>query len=254
MARTQPPGRPGRGGKGNQPKAGIRVPDKTRRASKRTASKPRSSESRKRAAGLVPSPNHALIASDPLKAQIVAVALQRPYSPSEFAKDAGVGLNVASYAFKVLKEKGILELVEEVRVRGTIKHMYRATEAALVSTEDWADLAEALRPAFTGTILRDFSVRVTQAIETGHLYSRDDFCLYWAPQDLDEQAWNEQVEIYKWCIEESKRLEQETVERRCNGEGGEGFHATFAIAAFPSPTNSEIKKHQAKAGRRAGKD
>jgi DNA-binding transcriptional ArsR family regulator len=207
-------------------------------------------EARKRAASLIPSRNFAIIASDPLKAQIVAVALQRPYSPSEYARESGVSLQVASYAFKVLREKGILELVEEPRVRGTIKHMYRATEAAIVSNADWGDLGEALRPVFTGTILQDFSARVTQAIETGHLFSRDDFCLYWVPRDLDEIAWREQVEIYSWCIEESERLEADTVNRRANGEGdGGSFHTTFAIAAFPSPTHSEFKKHKTKKGR-----
>jgi len=213
---------------------------------KRRSNRSTTQKARERAAGLIPNPNFKIIASDPLKAQIVAVALQRLYSPSEYAREADVDLRIASYAFKVLREKGVLELVEAVPVRGsTIKHMYRATEAALVSNADWGDLSEALRPVFTGTILQDFSARVTQAIDTGDLFSRDDFCLYWAPRDLDEVAWKEQVEIYNWCIEESERLEEDTVNRRANGEDdGKSFHTTFAIAAFPSPTHEEFKKHQ----------
>ncbi len=215
---------------------------------KRRSNRDATQKARERAAGLVPNPNFKIIASDPLKAQIVAVALQRLYSPSEYAREAGVDLRIASYAFKVLREKGVLELVEAVPVRGsTIKHMYRATEAALVSNADWGNLSEALRPVFTGTILQDFSARVTQAIDTGDLFSRDDFCLYWAPRDYDEIAWKEQVEIYNWCIEESKRLECDTVSRRADGESDGSFHTTFAIAAFPSPTHDEFKKHQARA-------
>jgi hypothetical protein len=228
---------------------------KPRAKSKRRSNRDATQKARERAAGLVPNPNFKTIASDPLKAQIVAVALQRPYSPSEYAREADVDLKIASYAFKVLRDKGVLELVKREEVRGaTFKHLYRATEAALVSNADWGDLSEALRPVFTGTILQDFSARVTQAIETGHLFSRDSFCLYWAPRDLDEIAWKEQIEIYDWCIEESERLEQDTVNRRANGEeDGESFHATFAIAAFPSPTHDEFKKHQAKAKRKAPK-
>jgi DNA-binding transcriptional ArsR family regulator len=218
---------------------------------KRRSNRDATQKARERAAGLVPNPNFKVIASDPLKAQIVAVALQRPYSPSEYAREAGVDLRIASYAFKVLREKGVLELVKEEKVRGaTLKHMYRATEAALVSNTDWGDLSEALRPVFTGTILQDFSARVTHAIETGHLFSRDDFCLYWAPADLDEIAWKEQVEIYNWCIEASKQLVVETTNRRADGESEGSFHATFAIAAFPSPTHDEIKKHAAKGKRK----
>jgi hypothetical protein len=204
-------------------------------------------KARERAAGYVASPNFAFIAGDALRAQIVAVALHRPYSPSEFAREAGVKLNVASYAFKTLRDKGIIELVKKFTVRGsTVKHMYRATEAALVSDADWGQLAKALRPLFTGTILQDFSARATRAIETGHLFSRDDFCLYWAPRDLDEIAWREQAEINRWYIEASENLEVETVERRAKGESEGSIHATVAVATFPSPTHSEFKKHEAK--------
>lgn len=235
-------------GRSSKAASGRKPKPKGKSKRKRPSNRGTTKKAREGAAGFIPSPNFAIIASDPLKAQIVAVALQRLYSPSEFARDVGVALNVASYAFQVLKGHGILELVEEVKVRGSVKHMYRATEAALVSNADWGSLAEAMRRAFTGTILQDFSARVTQAIETGDLYSRDDFCLYWAPRDLDEIAWKEMVEIYKWCIEASEQLEADTVNRRAEGEGGDdhSFHATFAIAAFPSPTHSELKKHQKK--------
>jgi DNA-binding transcriptional ArsR family regulator len=224
--------------------------DKPKAKGKPTAEDPSrrgtAKRARQRAAGIVPSPNFVLIASDPLKAQIVAVALHRLYSPSEYARESGVSIGVASYAFKVLRERGILELVEEVKVRGsTIRHMYRATEAAIVGDADWGQLAEALRPLFTGTILQDFSTQTTRAIETGHLFSRDDFCLYWAPRDYDEIAWKEQVEIDAWMIEESERLEADTVNRRANGESEGSIHTTFAIAVFPTPTHTEYKQYEA---------
>jgi DNA-binding transcriptional ArsR family regulator len=185
------------GGKDKSEGSASKGTQKAEPKGKRRSNRDATQKARERAAGLIPAPNFKLIASDPLKAQIVAVALQRLYSPSEYARDAGVDLRIASYAFKVLREKGVLELVESIPVRGsTIKHMYRATEAALVSHADWGELSEALRPVFTGTILQDFSARVTQAIDTTDLFSRDDFCLYWVPRDYDEIAWKEQVEIY----------------------------------------------------------
>lgn len=203
---------------------------------------------RKRAAGFVPSPNFAFIAEDPLRAKVVAVALQRLYSPSEFARDEEIGISSAAYVFKKLREKAIIELVEEVPVRGTVKHMHRANEAAFVSDADWGELAEALRPLFTGTILEDFSRRTTKSIETGHMFSRNDFALYWAPQDLDEIAYQEQVEMVNWIIEESKRVVCDTVQRRANGESpaGGSFPATFAVALFTSPTHAEYEAHREK--------
>lgn len=198
-------------------------------------------------------PKVAIIAKDPLRAEIIAVAIQRLYSPSEFARDAGVSLGVASYAFKVLRENDILELVKKVRVRGCLKHMHRANEAAFFGDNDWGALAQVLRPGVIGATIGNFNGRLAQAEKTGKLFSREDVCIYWAPRDFDEVAWDEHVKVVKWCIEESERLEAETVERRANGENEGCFKATFGVFAFPSPTHSEVKALEGRSPRRRGR-
>jgi ribosomal protein S25 len=115
---------------------------------KRPSTRGRTKAARERAARFTPNPIVALIAGDPLKAQIVAVARRRLYSPSEFARDADVKLNVASYAFKVLREKGVLELVKKEPIQGsTVKRLYRATQDAIINDEDWGDLARIVHQA-----------------------------------------------------------------------------------------------------------
>jgi hypothetical protein len=233
-----------RGGQTGEPGAKPKAKGQKRKG---PAKRSTTQEARERAAGLIPSPNVQIVAADPLRAQIVAVAIQRPYSPSEYAREAGVKLNVASYAFKVLKDNHIIELVEAVKVRGaTIKHMYRATEAAFISDADWGQLADALQPGMAGVTLQDLNGRLTRAMMTGHFFTREDACLYWAPRDLDEIAWREQAEINRWSIEASEQLEVDTVNRRANGESEGSFHVTFAIAAFPTPTHQEFKEYKAK--------
>jgi hypothetical protein len=152
-----------------------------------------------------------------------------------------VAIGVAAYAFKVLKEHDILELVKEEKVRGTVKHLYRANEAALFGDKDWGALAPVLRPGVMGATIGNFNDRLSQADLTGKLYEREDVAVYWAPRDLDEIAWAEHDKVVRWAIEESERLEQETVERRANGEAAPCFKATFGIFAFPSPTHSEVE-------------
>lgn len=201
---------------------------------------------RERAEGII-DPGLSVITRDPLRVQIVAIATQRPISPSEFAREAGIALNVASYHFKVLREHEFLEIVELVQVRGATKRMHVATKKGFISDSDWGEVKQALRPGVAGAILQDFNGRVSQAMVTGTLYERDDACLYWVPRCLDEIAWAEQVEIIAWCIEESERLEQDTVKRRADGESEGGFPATFAIAGFTSPTPSQIKRAKGKA-------
>jgi len=191
-------------------------------------------------------PKLGILANDPLRADIVTTALQRLYSPSEYARDANIKLGTASYHFKVLKEKGLLELVELVQVRGATKHMYRANEAAFIDDRQWGDLAQVLRPGVIGATLDNFSARFAQAGETGTLFEREDVCAYWAPRSFDETAWEEHVKVTRWWIEESERLEQETVQRQADCKRSRSFKATVAIFAFPSPTDSEVKSHQRK--------
>lgn len=108
-----------------------------------------------------------IVAKDPLRSHILAVAIQRLYAPSEFARDLDIPTTTASYHFKVLKDHRIIELVKEVKVGGVVKHMYRATESAFISNADWGQLDKAMQPGFTGAILQDFNARVMLAVETG---------------------------------------------------------------------------------------
>jgi ribosomal protein S25 len=201
-------------------------------------------------------PKVAIIAKDPLRAEILAIGIQRPISPSEFSREKGISLGVASYAFRVLEEHRIIELVDLVQVRGATKHVYRANEAAFIGDKDWGALAPVLRPGVIGATFGNFNGRVAEAEETGKLYEREDVRIYWAPRDYDETAWKDHAEILAWCIEESERLEADTVARRASGESDGAFKATVGLFLFPSPTHSEVKAHERemrKKEREAGK-
>jgi hypothetical protein len=196
---------------------------------------------RKSAAGLI-DPDLAVVIKDPLRVQILAIAIQRPLSPSEFAREAGCSVSASAYHFKSLREHGFIELVDSVPVRGAVKHVYRATKSGFISNNDWGQVAQAFRPGVAGAILQDFNSRVTQAMETETLYARDDACLYWAPLQLDETGWRRLTEMIAWAIEEAKEYEVETVARRERGEGEGCFPVTFAIAGFESPKERALKR------------
>jgi hypothetical protein len=199
-------------------------------------------EARKRASGVI-DPNLAVVVKDPLRVHILAIAIQRPISPSEFSREFDCPRWAAAYNFKVLAKHGFLELVEKIPVRGSTKHMYRATKNGYISTQDWGLVAPALQPGIAGAALQDFNGRVTQALELGTFCARDDSYLLWAPITLDEISWPKFVEMMAWAYHEAKELEVETVERRAKGEADGYVPATFAIAGFESPTTKELKAH-----------
>jgi DNA-binding transcriptional ArsR family regulator len=239
-----------KGSKGTKRGSAGKAKPKAKPKRKRPSHRGTTRKARERATGLI-DPSLHVVVKDELRIQILSIAIQRPISPREFADEANIALNVASYHFRVLREHGFLEIVEEVKVRGAVRHMHIATKSGFISDADWGEVAQTLRPGVAGAILQDFNNRVTQAIESGHMFTRDDACLYWAPRDLDEIAYLEQVKMIAWCIEESERLEVETVSRRANGDGdGISFHVTFAIAGFPSPTHAEVKAKEREKKRR----
>ncbi len=195
-------------------------------------------------------PKVAIIAKDPLRAEILAIAIQRPISPSEFAREKRISIGVSSYAFKVLKDHLIIELVDQVNVRGAVKHMYRANEAAFIGDKDWGALAPVLRPGIIGATIGNFNGRVAESEKTGKLYERDDVRIYWAPREFDEIAWKEHAEILAWVIDESEQLAVDTVNRRASGESDGSFRATVGLFLFPSPTHADLMKMERQARRK----
>ena len=229
----------------NPPPSGIASAKEEKSRRKGSSRRGDTDKARQRAQGLI-DPNVGVVAKDPLRVQILSIAITRPIAPSEFAREANIALNVASYQFKVLRKHGFLEIVDRVQVRGATKHMHKATKSGFISDADWGQVKAALRPGVAGAILQDFNGRVSQAIETRTMFEREDACLFWAPRCLDETAYQEQVKMIAWCIEESERLEVDSVRRRANGESTESLHVTFAVAGFLSPTSKQVKDAEGK--------
>jgi hypothetical protein len=239
--------RKGKRGRGGKMKSAKDKKGKRARASSVDRARERAKE--------VIDPDVAVVVKDPLRVHILAIAIQRLISPSEFAREFDCPTWAAAYNFKVLERHGFLELVETIPVRGSTKHMYRATKSGYISSQDWRLVAPALQPGIAGAALRDLNNRVTDALELGTFGARGDAYLLWAPLTLDETAWEEFVGMMAWAYDEAKRLEIETVERRASEEAKDSFPATFIIAGFESPTAKALEAHgvrKEKEGRKRG--
>ncbi len=196
-------------------------------------------------------PDLAVVIKHPLRVRIVAISHQRLTSPSEFAEESGCTLKQASDHYQALIKADFLELVETIEVRGTIRHMYRATRRAYVSTADWSQLGKPVLEAMGAEILRDFNTRVTAAMDAETFYFRPDTVLAWLALVLDEISWPEFIDVLVWTFKEVKRFEVETTERHARGEGQGCISVTFGIAGFESPTESERKEgEKRKVGRK----
>jgi DNA-binding transcriptional ArsR family regulator len=207
------------------------------------------------AQGLI-QPNIHIVTRDPLRVQILSSAMVRAISAIEFSIEVDIPYSTASYHFRVLREAGFLELVEEVSVKGAAKRkLYRATRNGLISDAEWGNVEDVLKPGVAGAILQDFNVRTSEAIETGKMFSRDDATLYWIPRSYDGVAYEELMRAVQWIIDFQNQLQEETIQRRASGESADEdcINGTFAVAAYPSPTPDEVSAGQRRGKRDGGK-
>lgn len=186
-------------------------------------------------------PDLAVVIKRPVRVQIVALGHQRLISPTEFAEENGYPLDYISTHFRVLDRANFLELVEEVKVRGTVKHMYRSVKRAFLSDIDWSHLEKRVQDGVSGAFVQDLNGRLADAADSGTLNSRDDRCLFWIALTLDEISWPEFTKMMEWAVKEGRELGVDTVERHARGEGSGCVPVTFAVLGFESPKESGRK-------------
>lgn len=179
--------------------------------------------------------------SKPLRARIVAVANLRVISPSEFAREFHEKIDEVAYDFRVLRDKGWLELVTEAPgLRGSSRHMYRATKRALIRGAEWRLFSTAIKAGFRQVTLQDFAARAAQAIDAGTFDAQDDSNFAWKAIVLDDEGWRALAEAMKRTFDEVMQIEADSAERLGSGKAKhQAIPATFAIAGFESPEEEQ---------------
>ena len=71
-------------------------------------------------------PRYVKAMSHPLRVRILAILMERKASPVELAQVLEGTLGTVSYHVRTLHQLGLIELVDETRVRGAVEHHYKA--------------------------------------------------------------------------------------------------------------------------------
>lgn len=69
----------------------------------------------------------------PVRAAVLTVLADGPASPDDIARVTGHRLGSVAYHVRVLADLRLLELHEEQRVRGAVKHIYRLRDRAMIA-------------------------------------------------------------------------------------------------------------------------
>ena len=98
-------------------------------------------------------PRYVKAMSHPLRVRILAMLDERKASPNQLSGWLGASLGTVAYHVRTLEQLGLIELVDETRVRGAVEHHYRAKARPIVTVAGWAQAPPIAKQAAVGSSL-----------------------------------------------------------------------------------------------------
>jgi len=148
----------------------------------------------------------------PVRMRALQVLNTRVASPSELAKELDEPLGNVAYHVKILEENDAIELVRTAPVRGALEHFYRATIRPWFEDDSWARLPLSVRRELFNDILQDvWGEVVASAEEHGLDDPKTHITRTWL--DLDDQAYDELVDLLNSVVDRALELHAEAAPR-----------------------------------------
>jgi DNA-binding transcriptional ArsR family regulator len=179
----------------------------------------------------------------PLRVEILTILNERMASPNELSKELEEGLSQVSYHVKVLKDFECIEMVKTEPRRGAVEHYYRATARAFLSDSEWKKLPDSIKPGMSAAFVKMVIGDVITALNSGTFDARDDRHVSWTPGVVDEQGWNESVDLANDTLAKIIKIHAASAKRLAKS-GEEGIPAAAAIFNYEGPS-PESKSGQA---------
>jgi DNA-binding transcriptional ArsR family regulator len=185
------------------------------------------------------SPQEALVKAlnHPVRVKALTILSEKTASPKEIAEVLDVPLSNVSYHVRVLDELGLIEIVEEESVRGSVAHFYEAVERPLIDNPDWGKLDPKVRSVVSGNVVEMLISDAAASLAAGLFDRRRDRHLSRMPLVLDGQGWRDvsraQAEA-EAAIIEAQAAAAERLKR-----GGEAINAVAGMFCFEVPAAPE---------------
>lgn len=184
----------------------------------------------------------------PLRVEILTILNERMASPNELSKELDEGLSQVSYHVKVLKDFECIEMVKTEPRRGAVEHYYRATSRAYLTDRDWKSLPASVKPGVSASSVRMINEEVFSALTTGSFDARDDRHVSWTPGLVDQQGWEESVELINDTLDQVIKIHAASAKRLAKS-GEDGIPAMAVLMNFETPSAEAKKSPRAKKGK-----
>jgi DNA-binding transcriptional ArsR family regulator len=150
--------------------------------------------------------------SHPLRVRILAMLDERKASPNQLAGWLGASLGTVAYHVRTLEQLGLIELVDETRVRGAVEHHYRARERPNVTAEDWTQAPPIAKQAAVGPAV-DLIAEYARASAAAGGFDRPDAQLRRALVKLDARGFAQLSKACEKLLEQAEKIEAAATER-----------------------------------------
>lgn len=186
---------------------------------------------RKRQIGRTPQEVLVKALNHPVRVKALTILTERIASPKEISEQIEAPLSNVAYHVRVLEELGLIEIMEEESVRGSVAHFYKAVERPLIDNPDWERLDPKVRSAFSGYVIETLMSDAAKSLAAGIFDRRKDRHLSRTPLLLDEKGWRRIAQIQTKALDDILK-EQAASAARMNGSREEGIHIVAGMACF----------------------
>jgi DNA-binding transcriptional ArsR family regulator len=150
--------------------------------------------------------------SHPLRVRILAMLDERKASPNQLAGWLGASLGTVAYHVRTLEQLGLIELVDETRVRGAVEHHYRARARPNITADGWAQAPPIAKQAAVGSSL-DVIAEYARASAAAGGFDREDAQLRRTLLKLDARGFAQLSKAIDKLLEQAEKIEASASER-----------------------------------------
>jgi DNA-binding transcriptional ArsR family regulator len=201
-------------------------------------------------------PRYVKAMSHPLRVRILAMLDERRASPNQLAGWLGASLGTVAYHVRTLEQLGLIELVDETRVRGAVEHHYRARARPNVTAEGWAQAPPIAKQAAVGSSLEVIGEYARASAAAGG-FDREDAQLRRTLLRLDARGFAQLSKAIDRLHEQAEKIEAQAAERIAKDphaedivEAGLGV-LLFDAVRLSAPDSADGHKPAARRTRRA---
>lgn len=177
--------------------------------------------------------------SHPLRYRIMMVLGEVEASPKELQELLEEPFHRVCEHVRILRDAGVIELVDEDTRRGGTQHIYKASARPTLDAEAWGELPKIVQETGSVATLNVAFSDARAAVEAGTFDSHPRRVLFQKPLVVDEQGWVDIDESMLHQLAVLDRIAAESATRlAARGESGKPVR-TILIAHPAAPTVSE---------------